>query len=92
MQTQTIKIELFINGQKVVIGYQFLEDIASGIPDIKENQAIFDILAFSDNLKVRESISSNNSLSKKSIDFLWENTQNMMSIVSCNEIKWSDLC
>ena len=47
MQTQTIKTELLINGKKVLVGHQFLEDIISDIPDIKENQDIFNALALS---------------------------------------------
>ncbi len=57
MQTQTIKTELSINGKNVIIGHQFLEDIIRDIPDIKENQEIFSILAQSDNPEVRENVS-----------------------------------
>ena len=39
MQTQTIKIELSINGQKVIIGHQFLEDVIRNIPDIKDKKS-----------------------------------------------------
>jgi len=49
MQTQKIKIELSINGIKVTIGHQFLEDIVRYILDIKEKQVIFDTLAKSEN-------------------------------------------
>ncbi len=70
MQTQTIKIELLINGKKVVIGHQFLEDIVSKIPDIKENQEIFNALVLSDNPDVRESLSRLDTMGKKSIHLL----------------------
>ncbi len=74
MQTQTIKTELSINGQKVEIGHQFLEDIVRDIPDTKENQSIFDMLALSDNPSVKEEISRNDNLSKKTIHLLLEDT------------------
>ncbi|MEA2018944.1 MAG: hypothetical protein U9N59_10905 [Campylobacterota bacterium] len=74
MQTQTIKIELLINGKKVNIGHQFLEYIAKKIPDSKENQSIFDILACSDNPEVREALSYHDNLNKKTIHLLLEDT------------------
>jgi len=70
MQTQTTKIELLINGKKVVVGHQFLENIVRDIPDIKENQEIFDSLVLSDNPDVRESLTRVNNLSKKSVYIL----------------------
>ena len=54
---QTIKTELSINGKSVVIGHQFLKNIVREIPDIKENQEVFSILAQSDNPDVREVLS-----------------------------------
>jgi len=36
MQTQTIKIELLINGYMIVIGHRFLENMVSDILDIKK--------------------------------------------------------
>lgn len=74
MQTQTIKTELVINGKKVVIGHQFLEDIVRDIPDIKENQAIFNELVFSDNPDVREYLTRMENLSKKSVHILLNDT------------------
>jgi len=74
MQTQTIKTELLLNGQKVSIGHQFLEDIVRNIPDTKENKAIFDILALSDNPSVKEDIASKDNLNKKTIHLLLEDT------------------
>jgi len=70
MTTQNIKVELFINGKKAVIGHQYLEDTVSDIPDIKENQEIFDALIHSDNPEVQEHIANVEHLSKKSIDIL----------------------
>lgn len=70
MKKHEIKTELLINGSKVVFGHQFIEDIVGCIPDIKENQAIFSLLAKSDNPNVRESISSKDNLSKKTIHLL----------------------
>lgn len=74
MQTQTIKTELSFNGQNVVIGHKFLEDIVDDIPDIKENRSIFDILALSDNPEVKERVSRKDSLSKKTIHLLLKDT------------------
>jgi len=74
MQTQTIKTELLINGQKVIIGHQFLEDISRDIPDTKENKSIFDILALSDNPSVKEDIANKDNLSKKTIHLLLKDT------------------
>lgn len=85
MQTQTIKTELTINGRKVIIGHQFLEDIARDIPDTKDYQSIFDMLVFSDNPDVRETISNNDNLSKKTIHLLLEDTnQNIVDNVLSN--------
>ena len=70
MQTQTIKTELLINGEKVVIGHQFLEDIIRDIPDIKENQDIFNTLVKSDNPDVRECLTRVENIGKKSIHIL----------------------
>ena len=70
MQTQEIKTKLLINGSNVTIGHQFLEDVVMNIPDIKENQAIFEALAKSDNPDVRESISRKDNLSRKTIHLL----------------------
>jgi len=74
MQTQTIKTELLINGKKVIVGHQFLEDIVRDIPDIKENKSIFDVLASSDNPDVREYLTSVDNLSKKSVQVLLNDT------------------
>ncbi|MDF1884549.1 hypothetical protein JHD49_11420 [Sulfurimonas sp. SAG-AH-194-C21] len=74
MQTQTIKTELLINGKKVVIGHQFLEDIIRDIPDIKENKEIFNALVLSDNPDVRESLTRVDNISKKSIHLLLSDT------------------
>ena len=74
MQTQTIKTELLINGKKVVIGHQFLEDIVRDIPDIEENKEIFNILASSDNPDVRYILSRIDYLGKKSIHTLLNDT------------------
>ena len=74
MQTQTIKTELLINGKKVVIGHQFLENIIRDIPDIKENKEIFNDLVLSDNPDVREYISRVDNIGKKSIHLLLDDT------------------
>jgi len=70
MQTQTIKIELLINGNKVVVGHQFLEDIIRSIPDIKANKSIFDTLASSDNPDIRQNVAAGETLSYKTINSL----------------------
>ena len=70
MQTQTIKVDLKINNEKVEIGHQFLEDISSFISDLEENTEVFGILALSDNPEVREEISRKDNLSKKTIHLL----------------------
>ncbi len=70
MQTQTIKTELLINGKKVLVGHQFLEYVIRDIPDIKENQEIFNSLVFSDNPEVREYLSRVENIGKKSIQVL----------------------
>ena len=70
MQTQTIKTELLINGMKVLVGHQFLEGIVRNIPDVKENQEIFNTLVLSDNIEVREYLTRVDNLSKKSIHIL----------------------
>ena len=74
MQTQTIKAELLINGKKVVIGHQFLEDIVRDIPDIKENKEIFNDLVLSDNPDVREYLTRVDNIGKKSIHLLLNDT------------------
>ena len=74
MQTQTIKTELLINGKKVIIGHQFLEDIVRDIPDIKENKAIFNDLVLSDNPDVREYLTRVDNIGKKSIHLLLNDT------------------
>ena len=74
MQTQTIKTELLINGKKVIIGHQFLEDIVRDIPDIKENQEVFNSLVLSDNPDVREYLTRVDNLSKKSVHILLKDT------------------
>ena len=74
MQTQTIKAELLINGKKVVIGHQFLEDIVRDIPDIKENKEIFNNLVLSDNPDVREYLTRVDNIGKKSIHLLLNDT------------------
>jgi nicotinamide mononucleotide adenylyltransferase len=74
MQTQTIKAELLINGKKVVIGHQFLEDIVRDIPDIKENKEIFNDLVLSDNPDVREYLTRVDNIGKKSIHILLNDT------------------
>ena len=81
MQTQIIKTELLINGQNVIIGHQFLEDILRSIPDIKENQKIFNSLVFSDNPNVREELTRVNHLSKKSVHILLNDTN--QEVVDC---------
>jgi len=65
IQTHKVKAELLINNNKVTIGHQFLENIASDLPDIKGNQSIFGILANLDNLYVRKRISEKDNLSKR---------------------------
>ena len=72
MQTQTIETVLLINGQKVVVGHQFLEDIINDIPDIKENSKIFAILALCDNPEVRETLTRKDAISKKTVALLLE--------------------
>lgn len=67
---QTIKTELVVNGIKVVVGHQFLEDIVRDIPDVKENKPVFASLAQSDNPDVRESISRKDNLNSKIIHLL----------------------
>ena len=67
---QTIKTELVVNGIKVVVGHQFLEDIVRDIPDVKENKPVFISLAQSDNPDVRESISRKDNLNSKTIHLL----------------------
>lgn len=70
MKTQNIKVELHINGKKVAIGHEYLEDSIRNIPDIKENREIFDILARCDNPEVREDLARMENLSKKTIHHL----------------------
>jgi len=74
MQTQTIKTELLINGKKVLVGHQFLEDIVRDIPDIKENKEIFNDLVLSDNPDVREYLTRVDNIGKKSIHILLNDT------------------
>ena len=74
MQTQIIKTELFINGKKVTVGHQFLEDIIRDIPDIKENKEIFNALVLSDNPYLRESLTRIDNIGKKSIHLLLNDT------------------
>ena len=82
---QTIKTELVINGNKVIIGHQFLENIVRDIPDIKENKSIFTILATSDDPEVRETISRNDHLSKKTIHMLLKDeNQNVVDNILSN--------
>jgi pimeloyl-CoA synthetase len=71
---QTIKTELIVNGMKVVVGHQFLEDIVRDIPDTKENKSVYSTLALSDNPEVRESISRKDNLSTKTIHLLLNDT------------------
>ncbi len=87
MQTQNIKTELTISGVGVVIGHQFLEDVARNIPDVKENKAVFAVLAQSENPSVRETISRNDNLSKKVIHLLLndENQEVVENILSYTE-------
>ena len=88
MQTQKIKTELLINGSKVTIGHQFLEDIVRDIPDIKENKTIFGALAKSDNPDVRELISRKDNLGKKTIHLLLddENQEVVDNILSNSDL------
>ena len=88
MHRQTIKIELSVNGRSVTVGHQFLEDIVRSIPDIKENKTLFSELALSDNPEVREVISRNNYLNKKTIHLLLSDEDN--SVVD-NILSNSDL-
>lgn len=68
---QTIKTELSINGKSVVIGQQFLEEIVRDIPDVKESQEVFSILAQSDNPYAREILSRDvDNLNKDTIHLL----------------------
>ena len=67
---QTIKTELVVNGSKVVVGHQFLEDIVRNIPDVKENKSVFTTLSQSDNPEVRESISRKDNLNSKTVHLL----------------------
>ena len=67
---KVIKAELILNGKKAVVGHQFLEDTVRDIPDIKENRPIFAMLAASDNPEVREMVSRNDNLGKKTIHLL----------------------
>ena len=85
MQTQTIKTELSINGTKVKVGHQFLEDISNNIPDTQDNKKIFAILATSINYEVRENISNNDNLSKKTIKLLLnDENQNVVDNILSN--------
>ena len=70
MQRKAIKIDLKLNNKRVQVGHQFLEDISRNIDDIKENTELFELLATSNNPEVRESISRNNNLNKKTVDML----------------------
>jgi hypothetical protein len=72
MQTETIKVELLINGQNVTVGHEYLEDTVRYIPDIEENIKIFDILALSNNPEVRARILINDLISEKTIHKLIE--------------------
>ncbi|MBL0707449.1 MAG: hypothetical protein JJW00_00155 [Sulfurimonas sp.] len=68
---QTIKTELSINGRSVVIGHQFLEEIVGDIPDVKESQEVFSVLAQSDNPYAREILSRDvDNLNKDTIHLL----------------------
>lgn len=70
MLKQEIKIEFTLNDQKVNVGHQFLEEIIKHIPDVKENESVFDLLATSNNYLIRESISKNTYLPKTTINIL----------------------
>lgn len=70
MQKEEMKVELTINGQKVKIGHQFLEDMVNDIPDVKENKKVFTILASSDNYRIKEYISQKSFLSTETINTL----------------------
>jgi len=76
MQKEQIKVELSINGLKVVVGYEFLENISYNMPDIKENKKVLEILANSDDFEVRRSISRYDNLNKNTIDILLQDTDN----------------
>jgi len=88
MQTQTIKMELTINGNKVVVSHRFLEDIIGEIPDVKANKSVFSTLALSDNPRVREFISRKSNLSKKTIHLLLndENQEVVNNILSNSDL------
>lgn len=70
MKRQEITVDFSINGSQVAFGHQFLEDIMRYIPDIRENQAIFRLLAKSNNPEAREIISRNMNLSTKTTHLL----------------------
>ncbi len=65
-----------------------MEDIVRDIPDIKENKAIFGVLAKSDNPDIRESISGKDNLSKKTIYLLLddENQEVVDNILSNSDL------
>lgn len=70
MTRSELKIDITINGQKVLCGHNFLENIAKNIPDIKGNKKVFDVLVTSNNDEVREAVSCNEFLSKEAIEIL----------------------
>jgi len=74
MKKQTIKVKLSLNGKKVQIGHQFLEDISRNIDDARENRKIFTLLATSDNPAIRKSISNHYHLTKKAVNILINDT------------------
>lgn len=85
MKKQEISVEFTINGNKVKVGHEFLEDIARNIPDIKANRKIFDILATSNNYEIREHISRFDSLSSKAIKiFLEDDCIEVIDNILCN--------
>lgn len=74
MQQENIKVELTMNGVNVQVGHSFLEDISRDIPDIKENKKVFEILAKSDDFKVRRNVAYKDNLNKNTIDILLQDS------------------
>jgi hypothetical protein len=70
MKTNTTRIDLAIDGIKIEVGCEFLDDIVKILPDTKENKKVFEKLASSDNYEIRELIAKKDNLSKKAIKLL----------------------
>lgn len=67
---KTVNIKLLINKKKVNIGCEFLVDLIRYMPDIKQNQDVFESLAVLENHYVKYFIAEKTNLNKKTIKAL----------------------